>query len=164
MNKMNRPLGAQQGFTLIELIMVIVILGILSAVALPKFADFTDNAKSASISGALGGVKAGVAIAHAQWLASGGTPSASITLEGSTITMNAGGYPTADAAGLGELIDLSSYTENYLPTTPPAIISLGDGLAGDICFSYTVTTGSPTFGDIGTVPVSGTTLLLATCT
>lgn len=44
---MNR--NAQQGFTLIELIMVIVILGILAATAIPKFADLSGDAKTAAV-------------------------------------------------------------------------------------------------------------------
>jgi len=92
MKKMNQPNSAQQGFTLIELIMVIVILGILSAFALPKFADFSTNAEGASIQAVLGAVKSGSAIAHAKWLAEGDSASTSVTLEGVAITMD-NGYP-----------------------------------------------------------------------
>mgnify|MGYP000025747564 CR=1 FL=1 len=58
------PTKVQQGFTLIELIMVIVILGILSAFALPKFANFSTDARKSSLQGLLGAIKTTSKIVH----------------------------------------------------------------------------------------------------
>lgn len=58
--------NTQQGFTLIELIVVIVILGILSITALPKFVDLTTEAEEASANGVLGAAQGACAITFAQ--------------------------------------------------------------------------------------------------
>lgn len=131
MKKMNPPIKAQQGFTLIELIMVIVILGILSAFALPKFADLSGSASKATVQGALGAVKSGSAIAHAQDLANGST-GADITLEGNTLSL-VNGYP--DETDLGDLADLSAYTITDGTATTSTIVASGTA-EGDPCFTY----------------------------
>ena len=94
----------QSGFTLIELVLVIVILGILAAFALPKFADLSGDAEASACAGGLGAVKSAAGIAHAAFLAGGSTDP---TIEGVTYTM-VNGYPDRD--DIATLANLDGFT------------------------------------------------------
>ena len=57
---------AESGFTLIELVIVIVILGILAAVAIPKYEDLREQARTATLKGQLGSIRSAIAIQYAR--------------------------------------------------------------------------------------------------
>lgn len=65
----------QRGFSLIELVIIIVILGIIAAVAIPKYQDITSEAREASARAALGGIRSGVMIFYANSAVTTGTAS-----------------------------------------------------------------------------------------
>ncbi|MDF1655069.1 MAG: type II secretion system protein [Coxiellaceae bacterium] len=82
-------------FTLVELVIVIVILGILSALAVPKFINLTGDANKATVGQIFASFQSAVNLAHAKWVVKG--KPATISMQGSVIPMTSTGWPGSNA-------------------------------------------------------------------
>lgn len=87
-----RTTATQGGFTLIELVVVITILGILAAFAVPRFASLEVEAREAATEALGGSVRSASALAHALYLVDGTNPN-QVNMEGTVVPM-VNGYPS----------------------------------------------------------------------
>jgi len=107
----NKSFSTQKGFTLIELVVVIVILGILAATAAPKFIDLTSDARESVMKGVQGSINSAVNLVHAKALVEGQTGATGEILIGTKYYALVHGFPaaielgTAGATGAGLGID-----------------------------------------------------------
>lgn len=140
------PARNEKGFTLIELVMVIVILGILAAFALPRFADLGGDAEKASIEGARGSVKSALGIVHSKALASnvtgtGGSP-ATVSMEGGNINVVYGYLAASSVEDAAQLNDFKVLvTPGTASSAGTAVVTVNDATVTDKpCFNFTEST------------------------
>ena len=158
-----KPMGAAQaskqaGFTIIELVVVILLLGILTATALPRFLDITEEAHDAVVDGVEGGFRTGVALFRANWFALG-QPTAALTDWGNLVPSSTG-YPVGTSGGAaGDETDLNTECEdifdNILQSGAPDTIDVSEAPISQVdATDYTAT-------DADLASVNGTADFLA---
>ncbi len=101
-----RPKNSEKGFTMIELIIVIVIIGIISAVAVPRFVDLKANAQIGVAKGVGGALSGTIAAKHADFLLNDTAYNAS---DVATDTQYAGGIVAADVVGTDDVSIVLTY-------------------------------------------------------
>lgn len=129
----------QQGFTIIELIIVVVILGLLAAAAIPRFTDVSSDAEDAALEGVAGGFASAVGIVRGEWELSGRPKGASGTGAGAEVFMDQiliyvdgnTGYPVSgdNASAHDENIvaaDCVSVIQSILQGAPKTTASFND--------------------------------------
>lgn len=124
-------MNKQAGFTLIELVVVIVILGLLAAAALPRFINVTQDARIASLNGIAGGLRTAASLARAEYIVTGNNAAATVTMDGQAVVVltetantGRGGRPTGAATGIsvampdpdGYTVTNTAATATYQPT------------------------------------------------
>ena len=129
MKFLQRGKAKQGGFTIVELIVVILLLGILTATALPRFLDVTDEANDAVVQAVFGGLNTGVTLFRAAYVAQG-EPAANTAISAfgdGTVRANAAGFPmgtTSDTDGvIDEVADCVEVFNGLLQGGRPAIIA-----------------------------------------
>lgn len=128
MFRSNLRRNPEQAFTIVEMVVVMVIVGILAGVALPRFVGLQGDAATAQVENITGSMNSAVQLAHAKWRAQGG--GATVALEGSTVDVNAAGWPSQPGGAPMTEAGCLALWDGLLSSAPPAALGYNPGTDG----------------------------------
>ena len=138
----------QSGFTLIELVIVIIILGILAVTAAPKFLNLQENAKKSAAQGVQAAVRSSAQLVYSKSALEGEErdSSAAVTDSDGTLINTAYGYPTANNAGIGNAVTIDGSWKGSVVTRGSLYQFKADSdlKKGAKCVLYTQATSTAT--------------------
>ncbi|GLP97379.1 type IV pilin protein [Paraferrimonas sedimenticola] len=140
----------QKGFTLIELVVVIIILGVLAVTAAPKFINLQDDAKVSALSGAKGALQSANNLVHAKYQIekANGTHNGT-DVDG--IPVSSSGYVNVTSSAVAAAISIDSGEWAVAPVDTTVVVApKGATPAANCGFSYALDTsdGTPVYGDV----------------